>query len=286
MIVAEPIRAPRSRRPPPQPDEQMGWGALALVAGCVLAGAVLLFLFRGWVWGSTPGDPTAPPPPAAAVPAGGGATGASPPSPGDRPPPPPAAGEGHVVLTPQEGLRVLGAKPQAMSVVFPHASIEIAFSAAMDEASLKTALEITPKLDGTMEWPRRDQMIFRPREPLPMGTQYTVVVTGYARSLNRLDYLQPHEWSFRVHEAYTFRQNVGRVIRHGCGTCHSPGRAAARVPLLTYDQVKTYVQKGNSAASPLYASLSDPRNHSQIADDWRAMTYVIRDWIDKFAAAE
>jgi hypothetical protein len=119
-----------------------------------------------------------------------------------------------------------------------------------------------------------------------MGAEHRVAVTGYARNSSGLEYLHPHEWSFQVHRAYTFSDNVGRIIRHACGTCHSPGNMAARMPLLGYKQVMAYVQKGSSAASPLYASLGDPRTHSQVPPDWRAMTYVIRDWIDKFDGAE
>ncbi len=267
----------------------MGWEAWLLVAVCVLAGAgALLFVRGGLVRGAHSPEIAAPPAAVAPVAATAPETPASAPapSPGDRPPSPPAEGEGRVTRTSQEGLRVLWAKPQAMSVVFPHAHIEIAFSAAMDQASVKTALEITPRLEGSLEWPAADRLTFRPSRPLEMGTQFTVAVAGYARSLSGLQFLHPYEWTFQVHQAYTFRHNVGRVIRHACGTCHGPGRRTPRVPLDSYEQVVQYVQKGNSAASPLYASLSDPRSHSQIPPDWRAMTYVIRDWIDTFGAAE
>ena len=37
MNGAEPARPLRPHRPPPQPDERMGWGAWVLVAACILA---------------------------------------------------------------------------------------------------------------------------------------------------------------------------------------------------------------------------------------------------------
>jgi hypothetical protein len=181
---------------------------------------------------------------------------------------------------------VLWATPKAGVFVYPHAVIEVHFSAAMDRASVQQALAISPEVPGSQEWPRPDQMVFRPRRPLEPGAEYRVRLGASATDLPRQESLHPHEWTFQVYKAYTYRQNVGPLMRHACGTCHGPGRAAARVPLGSYPEVMPYVQKGNAAASPLYAALGDPRRHAQVPREGQAMSYVIRDWIERFDAAE
>jgi hypothetical protein len=119
-----------------------------------------------------------------------------------------------------------------------------------------------------------------------MGADYKGRVLSFARDLRHRESLAPYEWTFQVQRAYTFRHNVGRVVRHACGTCHRPEATALRVPLDSYEQVMKYVRKGNAASSRLVTVLSEPQNHSQLPPDWRAMTYVLRDWIEKFDAAE
>jgi hypothetical protein len=191
-----------------------------------------------------------------------------------------------VRLTPQEGLRVLWATPKLGTTVYPHEVLTVQFSGAMDPESLRTALEITPPLAGAMEWRRRDQLVYRPSRPLEMGATYRVALTGYAQNVSRQEYLQPHEWSFEVFKDYSFARNVGQILAHGCGECHSPGGLAPRVPLDSYERVMPNVQKGNSAGSPLLTALNNPRTHSQVRPEVRRLLYVIRDWIDRFEAAE
>ncbi len=286
MTAAEPARTRRPYRPAPKRDEKMGWGAWVMVGACVLLGAGLVMVFRARLARPVPAvaSPAAPEAAQRAAPAGGQAeapaTGQA-----EGPSSPPTGGEGKVAMSPQEGLRAVWVKPQGVVPVFPHAAIEVGFSAAMDRASVQRAFEMLPEVPGAMEWPRPDQMVFRPRPPLEMGAEYRVRLGPSATDLRRQEGLQPHEWSFQVHRAYTYRHNVGRVIRHACGTCHAPGRPAARVPLGSYPEVVRYVRKGDAAASPLYAVLGDPR-HAQVPADWRLMYYVIRDWINQADAAE
>jgi hypothetical protein len=156
----------------------------------------------------------------------------------------------------------------------------------MDPESLRTALEITPPLPGTLEWPQQDRMVYRPSRPLEMGATYKVALTGHAKSLSRQEYLQPHEWSFHVYGAFSYNLNVAGLLRYACGECHSAGRSAARVPLDSYERVMPYVKKGNSAASPLLAALENPSTHGQVGPGARRLVYVVRDWIDRFEAAE
>ncbi len=261
----------------------MGVGAWVLVGVCVLAGAGLLLGLRARLVRTVPAVESAAPQPPAAAPAEG--TGqAPPPEPAGPPASPPAGGEGKVSMTPREGLRVLWVRPQGVVPVYPHAAIEVAFSSPMDRASVQQALEIFPEAPGVMEWPRPDQMLFRPRRPLEMGAEYKARLTAAATDLRRQEGLQPYEWTFQVHQAYSWH-NVGRIIRYACETCHAPGRAAAGVPLGNYEQIMRYVRKGDAAASPLYAVLGDAR-HRQVPADWQGMYYVIKDWIDKADAAE
>jgi len=128
--------------------------------------------------------------------------------------------------------------------------------------------------------------VYRPSRPLELGTTYKVVLTAYAQNLRREEYLQRHEWSFEVYRAYSFTHNVGRLLRHACGECHRPGGLAPRVLLDGYEQVLRYVRRGDAAASPLLASLGDPRTHSQVRPEARRLLYIVRDWIDRFDAAE
>ncbi len=281
MTDADSARA-RPRRPPapPRGGDRLGWGVWVLVAVCLVLGGALLVALRARVPRAVPPADTA-----AGPEAGQAAAPTAAPAPAPSAPSPPA-GEGHVTRSPQEGLRVLWAKPPRAVPVFPNATIEVRFSAPMDRASVQSNVEIAPPVPGTFEWPRPDQMEFRPRRLLEMGAEYTVAVSAFAHDPRGKAYLVPYTWTFAVHKAYRFRQNVGRVIRHGCGTCHRSGGTAAQAPLGSYPEVMRYVRKGNAAASPLVAALGNPRTHGQVPADWQAMYYVIRDWIDKFDAAE
>jgi len=208
------------------------------------------------------------------------------PSPGEQPRPQVGEGEGRVTLSPQEGLRVLWATPKLGTMVYPHEVLTVQFSSPMDPQSLRNALQTTPPLAGAMEWPRRDQMVYRPGRPLEMGATYKVVLTGHAENTSREEYLQPHEWSFQVYKSYSFRRNVGGILQYACGECHSAGRSAPHVLLDTYGRVLPHVRKGNAAASPLVAALDNPRTHAQVRPEARRLLYVVRDWIDRFDAAE
>ena len=264
----------------------MGWGAWILVGLCVLFGVGLILIFRGRPGRPVPATESAPSPPATrAAPAGGtggastgGQTGGSPAT--------PRGGEGKVTLSPQEGLRVLWAQPKAGLFVYPHSVIEVHFSAPMDRGSVQQAFEIFPEVPGNQEWPHPDQMVFRPRQLLDLGVEYRVRLGSSATDLRRVEGLHPYEWTFQVYGGYTYHQNVGPLMRYACGSCHGAGGSAARVPLGTYTQAMSYVQKKNAAASPLYAALGDPRRHAQVPPGGQAMSYVIRDWIEKFDAAE
>jgi hypothetical protein len=183
-------------------------------------------------------------------------------------------------------LRVLWATPKAGVFVYPHAVIEVRFSAAMDRASVQQAFEVFPQVAASQEWPHPDQVLFRPRQPLELGVEYRVRLGSSATDLRRQEGLHPYEWTFQVYKGYTYHQNVGPLMRYACGSCHGAGGAAARVPLGSYTQAMSYVQKGSAAASPLYAALSDPRRHAQVPREGQALSYVIRDWIDRFDAAE
>jgi len=278
-VISHRVR-PRRRPAPRQAEGKLGWGAWVLVGLCVILGAVLLFALQARTPRTVPAVPearTTPPPiQAPAQPAG----------PAAAPTASPTSGEGLVTRSPEEGLRVLWAKPQGLVPMFPNTTIEVRFSTPMDRASVQENFKISPPVPGAFEWPRPDQIEFRPRPNLEMGAEYKVSLSEVARDSGRMASLTPFAWTFTVHKAYTFRQNVGRVIRHGCGTCHRPEGEARRVPLGSYPEVLRYVQRGNAAGSPLYAALRDQRTHGGIPLDWKAMSYVIRDWIDKFDAAE
>ena len=285
MTGAEPNRARRPHRPPPQLDERTGGGTWLLVAACILVGAgVVLFLWERMVQGTRLEQPAGMPAAVAAAPTPEAEVAL--PAPGDRPPPPPGEGEGRVTITPREGLRVLWAAPKRGTLVYPHEVLTVQFSSPLDPASLGNALVISQPLAGSVEWPRQDQMIYRPGRPLEMGATYKVVLNGYAQDLSHQEYLQPHEWSFEVYKDYSFTHNVGGLLRHACGECHSPGRSAPRVLLDSYGRVMPYVKKGNSAASPLLAALENPSIHGQIGPEAQRLLYVVRDWIDRFEAAE
>lgn len=284
MTPPAPTRTRRPTRPTPQPDEKMGVGAWVLVGVCVLAGAGLLIGLRARVVRTVPVVESAAPAEAPRAAPAEGTGQAPPPEPAGPPASSPAGGEGKVSMTPREGLRVLWVRPQGVVPAYPQAAIEVAFSSAMDRASVQQAFEISPEVSGIMEWPRPDQMLFRPRRPLDLGAEYKVRLSAAATDLQHQEGLQPYEWGFQVHRAYSWH-NVGRIVRYACETCHGAGRAAARVPLGNYEQVMRYVQKGNAAASPLYAVLGDAR-HRQVPADWQGMYYVIKEWIDKGDAAE
>ena len=286
MTGAESNRARQPHRPAPQADERRGWGTWLLVAACILVGAgILLFLRERFVQATRLEQPAAPRAAVAAAPAPEPEV--TPPTPDDRSPPVATVEEGRVTLSPGEGLRVLSAAPRGgMSLVYPHEVLTVQFSGAMDPGSLRTALEITPPLPGTLEWPQQDRMVYRPSRPLEMGSTYKVVLTGHAQNLSRQEHLQPHEWSFQVYGAFSYNLNVAGLLRHACGECHSPGRSAPRVLLDSYERVMPYVKKGNSAESPLLAALNNPSIHGQVGPEAQRLLYVVRNWIDRFDAAE
>jgi len=228
---------------------------------------------------------TAAPPPAAG-PAGEAPGAAVPTQPAGPAAGRPAGGEGSLSRSSTGGLRVVWVKPRGVVPVFPHAVIELGFSAPMDPALVEEAFAIWPEVPGTLEWPRADQIVFRPRRHLEMGAEYRVRVLSSAQDLRHQESLAAYEWTFQVHRTYSFRHNVGRIIRHGCGPCHRPGGWALQVPLDNYEQVMKYVRKENAASSRLVTVLSEPQNHGQVPPDWRAMVYVLRDWIERFDAAE
>jgi len=93
-------------------------------------------------------------------------------------------------------LRVVWVKPRGVVPVFPHAVIELGFSAPMDPALVEEAFAIWPEVPGTLEWPRADQIVFRPRRHLEMGAEYRVRVLSSAQDLRHQESLAAYEWTF------------------------------------------------------------------------------------------
>jgi len=65
-----------------------------------------------------------------------------------------------------------------------NAPIKISFNQEMDEASVKNAFEIKPKIDGDLKIEGKD-LIFNPKEDFPIGENFTVIIKKSAK--NKLD---------------------------------------------------------------------------------------------------
>jgi Tol biopolymer transport system component len=120
------------------------------------------------------------------------------------------------ILAVSAGVRIVDASPAVGSDAVPiTAPIRIAFSQAMDRASVETRFRLEPETAGTLVWDGV-VMAFQPHGALAPGTAYTITLEAGALSERGRPLRQDRTWRFRTRDPgllYLGRPTPGAGLR-------------------------------------------------------------------------
>ncbi len=83
------------------------------------------------------------------------------------------------------------------SVAGSMTTVQIQFSEAMDQASVKSRLFFEPPIAGTITW-GGTTLLFRPEGPLPLGQSYTITLNKGVKSNAGHELMSPYTFTFKV----------------------------------------------------------------------------------------
>ena len=84
--------------------------------------------------------------------------------------------------------------PESGQAFSPSGSIELVFDRAMDQASVATALQIQPAVQGQVSWKDERTLSFKPAEALPRNTVFDVALTQDAKATDGARLAAPYQF--------------------------------------------------------------------------------------------
>lgn len=93
---------------------------------------------------------------------------------------------------------VVAGDPLPGQEVGPDTPVTVRFDQPMDQASVESAFELAPSVDGEISWPEPSVVVFTPAEPLELGQAYSVRIADTAASLNGQTLQEPVEFAFQA----------------------------------------------------------------------------------------
>ncbi len=183
-------------------------------------------------------------------------------------------------------LQVIQRSPTSQTFNYPDTVIEVTFSHPVNPESVPSAFRVTPAMEGTLEFPAPDRMVFRPRQLWDRGATYLVTLDEGIRDRTGLDQLDQTQWEFAIVGGYFYSRDIRPLVRAYCAPCHRSGGTAARVPLDDFPSVRRFVSPGNFDQSRFLTVLNDPNHQGKLAPQLIAKLFIFREWITVFAAGD
>ena len=103
--------------------------------------------------------------------------------------------------------------PEAGERLSPSGNIELVFDRAMDQASVATALQIQPTVNGALTWKDERTVSFKPAEALPRDTVFDVALTQDAKATDGSRLSAPYQFRLTTQGNLEVGQTIPAKLR-------------------------------------------------------------------------